>query len=329
MIVMQDHIKTFKKRLRDMGFQKKTDRVFWYDNKGLFYVVSFKMAGKATAKIGFEVSHAGLFEDGVPRPRHCPIGGWLGRWGLCDGFSIHEDNDGSLQWLEGVLDADFLERVAKDFFTYFKSAADWQSAAQKWRGDGGWWTDDWPARIDGEHFLDKSIPDTVGGPAVPWFVNQTPEEMRSADEFTRHIHSLLVANAQRLGFYLRDKLLLVRRRGKLYDCLSPALDQFGCFCSIKPFLWSEKLSDRFLVNEDCPYTNLNVELLPDAIWLRTTSLMDNAQYLEELVDQANAFFLTFKTTEDWLVYLEKHEQRREKQKTDRNRISPFQYKEYE
>ena len=34
---MQDHIKTFRKRLRGMGFQKKSDRVFWYDNNGLFY----------------------------------------------------------------------------------------------------------------------------------------------------------------------------------------------------------------------------------------------------------------------------------------------------
>ena len=305
---MQEHIKTFKKRLRGMGFQKKSDRVFWYDNNGLFYVVSFKMAGKVTAKIGFEVSHAGMFADGVPEPRHCPVGGWLGRWGLCDGFSVHGDNDGSLQWLEAVLDADFLERAACDFFSYFKSAADWQKATTKWQDGNGWWTDDWPAVIDGAHFLDKPIPDNVGGQAVDWFVNQTPDEMRSADEFARHMQSLLAANAQRLGFTLRDKQLLVRRRGKLYDCIALALDEFGCFCSIKPFIWSDTLSERFLVFDECPYNNYNVELLPGAVWIRSTKLMDNAGYLAELIAKATAFFPAFKTTEDWVEYLDQHVQ---------------------
>ena len=306
---MQEHINTFKKRLRGMGFQKKSDRVFWYDNNGLFYVVSFKMAGKVTAKIGFEVSHAGLFDDGTPKPRHCPVGGWLGPWGLCDGFSVHGEKEGTLQWLEAVLDADFLERAAKDFFSYFKSAADWRIASQKWQDKGCWWTDDWPAVIDGAHFLDKPIADNVGGQAVDWFVNQTPDEMRSADEFARHMQRLLAANAQRLGFYLRDKQLLVRRRSKLYDCFFLELDDFGCFCSVKPFLWSDRFYAHVLLNEECPYVNYNVELLADSVWIRTTDLIDNAQYLEELTDKADAFFLQFNTAEDWIDYLEKHEKR--------------------
>lgn len=311
---MEEQVKAFKKRLRDMGFNRKTDRVFWYDNNGLFYVVSFKMSGKTTQKIGLEVSHAGMFDDGAPRPRSCPIGGWLGPWCLCNGFSVHGEKDGSLHWLEAVLNVDFLERVAKDFFSYFKSAADWRIASQKWQDEGGWWTDDWPARINDVHFLEKPISDNVGGSAVSWFVNQTPGEMQSADVFTGHIHRLLVVNAQRLGFYLRDKLLLVRRRGTLYDCFSLELDDFGCFLSVNPFIWTDRFNEHILLNEECPYVNYNAELLFDAVWIRTPNLIDNAQYLEELIYKANAFFLQFSTAEDWLDYLEKHE-KREKRET--------------
>ena len=47
---MQTQIKLFKKRLREMGFKRKSDRVFYYDNNGLFYVVSFKMRARILTK---------------------------------------------------------------------------------------------------------------------------------------------------------------------------------------------------------------------------------------------------------------------------------------
>ena len=43
---MKEQIKIYKKRLRELGFRRKTDRVYWYDHNGLFYVVTFKMEGK-------------------------------------------------------------------------------------------------------------------------------------------------------------------------------------------------------------------------------------------------------------------------------------------
>ena len=300
--MMQTQIKLFKKRLLAIGFHKKTDRVFYYDNNGLFYVVSFKVKNKEIVKIGLEVSHKGLFDDGIPKPNASPIGGWLGRWGLCDGFSVHGENDGSLRHLAKVLNADFLERVTRDFFSYFKTAADWKIAAQKWQDNACGWSKDWPAKIDGKHFLENPIPNTVGDGAVTWFVNQTANEIETPD-FVQRVHSLLAHHAQRLGFYLRDKLFLVRRRGKLYDCISLAFDDLGYFCSVRPFIWSNRFNAYCLVFEECPYTNYNVELLSDAVWIRTSSLIDNVPYLEELIGKADIFLQQFHTEKDWLDFL--------------------------
>ncbi|MBR7001725.1 MAG: hypothetical protein IKI11_03570, partial [Neisseriaceae bacterium] len=58
-----------------------------------------------------------------------------------------------------------------------------------------------------------------------------------------------------------------------------------------------------LVFEECPYTNYNVELLSDAVWIRTPSLIDNVPYLEELIGKADIFLQQFHTEKDWLDFL--------------------------
>ena len=66
-------MKEFKKTLKAMGFKRVTPSVFYFDNNGIFYVVSFKSDGSGEPKVGLEISHAGMFDLGVLRARCSPV----------------------------------------------------------------------------------------------------------------------------------------------------------------------------------------------------------------------------------------------------------------
>ena len=283
MIVMQDHIKTFKKRLRDMGFQKKTDRVFWYDNKGLFYVVSFKMEGKDIDQMGFEVSHADMFEDGVPQQRCSPVGGWLGWEGMSTGIAAY------VKELPVPQAAAILERATRAFFSYFKTAADWQTAARRLQERGFPQFTPIPARED------------AGGLSVPWFVNNIAHEMKNPLDFGQELLALFEDIARRAGFSTILDSLFVRQRGELYDCFSVRADHLNTFFRVNPFIWC----DKFEGGEDGvpAFCNLNNDLLPAVEWMRTADVLRTPNMAEALLEEIIAYCARFDTAMDWLDYL--------------------------
>ena len=183
---MQTQIKLFKKRLLAMGFHKKTDRVFYYDNNGLFYVVSFKMQGKDIDQIGFEVSHKDMFEDGVPSQRCSPVGGWLGWVGINFGIA------GYVKDLPVTDAAAILERITQAFFTYFKTASDWQAAI------------DYLQNFSYPRFAPDTIPvinKNAGSLSVAWFCNDIANEMQNCEKFGEKITQLFENYAKKSGFF--------------------------------------------------------------------------------------------------------------------------------
>ena len=298
-MAVQEVVKAFKKRLLALGFTKKTDRLFWYDNNGLFYVVSFKMKGREVVKIGLEISHAALFDDGVPKQGSSAMGGWIGRGGLCNGGSLHRDEDSLLKCLGDALDADFLERAVREFFSSFVTAADWQAALGttvenqvNWR----WYTDDW--RNDADIF-DIPIRADAGGAPPPWRLNEAGG-MKTSEEFRRSLTALLAINARHFGWHMRDELQLVRRRGAVYECVCLVPDDVSVFCGVRAFIGS----DAFARPMTSPVANFSDDFLPGAVWIRTSELLGNARLLKDLLEKAAIFCSQFNTAQDWLAYIE-------------------------
>ena len=150
-------MKEFKKTLNAMGFKRVAPSVFYFDNNGIFYVVSFKSCGGGAPMVGMEISHAGMFDSGMPDARCSPVGGWVGIRGI-----------GSGSGSENKLNCVFLEEAARGFFSYFKSASDWQIAFQALEANDcllGYQAI--PMKAD------------AGGMDVPWFVNQVPNELKT------------------------------------------------------------------------------------------------------------------------------------------------------
>ena len=277
---MQENIKEFKKRLRAIGFKRKSDRVYWYDNNGLFYVVSFKMEGKAVDQIGFEVSHAGMFEDGTPQQRCSPVGGWLGWDGVCGGSPavVRKENPG----------ADILERTAREFFSYFKAAPDWQAAICVLQKRG------WP------RFTETPICPDAGGAPVPWFVNDVAGELQAGRGDA--VNALFAAHAQRAGFSRMDETGggFVRQRGEVYECFFIGHDELSTFFSIYPYIWCE----RFGGGDWPAFSNLNDDRLPAAGWVRSSDVLRGECNIAALLDEVMAFCRRFTTAADWVQYLD-------------------------
>ena len=280
---MQEHIKTFKKRLREMGFQKKSDRVYWYGNNGLFYVVTFKMEGGEIDQIGFEVSHAGMFEDGVPQQRCSPVGGWLGWEGMSTGIAAY------VKELPVPQAAAILERATRAFFSYFKTAADWQTAASCLQERG------YPP------FTPIAAREDAGGLSVPWFVNDIAQEMQNPTDFGEELHALFENLARQADFSTIHDSIFVRQRGQMYDCFYVHADHLKTFFRVNPFIWC----DQFEGGEDGlpAFSNLNNDLLPTVEWMRTADVLRAPDMAEALLQEIIAFCTRFETAMDWLDYL--------------------------
>lgn len=206
----------FKKKLKEMGFNRKSPRVFWYDNNGLFYVVSFKVEktenGEEFTRVGFEVSHAGMFEGGVPAQRRSPVGGWACSDGVCNNARYHNGE---------APDGVFLERMVKEYFSYFKDAIDWKTAIVTLGRD------DWAK----ENAIDAG----VGGMIPSWFINGEKHELKTDTEFMKSVNALFERNFIKYGFrFLEEHDVYVRKRGALYDCLDLRYDDASTFFLRKP-----------------------------------------------------------------------------------------------
>ena len=283
---MQNQIKIYKKRLREMGFKRKTDRVFYYDNNGLFYVVSFKMQGKDIDQIGFEVSHKDMFEDGVPSQRCSPVGGWLGWCGMSTGIA------GYVQDLPVTDAAAILERLTQAFFTYFKTASDWQAAM------------DYLQSFSYPRFTPDSIPaihQDAGGLPVAWFSNDIANEMQNCQEFGEKIEQLFENYAKNAGFSAIDTLNngFARQRGDIYECFHLYFDDLVTFFRVSAYVWS----DACVGYGVSVFSNLNNDLFPHIEWLRVADVLRQPQMIETLFAELNAFWQQFNTPLDWLNYL--------------------------
>ena len=285
---MQENIKEFKKRLRAMGFKRKSDRVYWYDNNGLFYVVSFKMEGKEVNLIGFEVSHAGMFEDGVPQQRCSPVGGWLGLKGVA--------SDSPLFVKDTLPDADFLERAAREFFSYFKTAADWQTAIR------GLHEKSWP------RFTEVPVRPDAGGAPVPWFVNNDAGELQTRQDFMQKVQALLAAHASGAGFQVyednNDCITYARQRGEIYDCFFVIGDELGTFFCAVSYAWSDRFADEEWGKF---FSFFGGEYVPASRWIRTADALRDARLLDVLFEETSAFCAQFMTACDWADYIEKEQ----------------------
>lgn len=280
---MKEQIKRYKTRLRELGFKRKTDRVYWYDNNGLFYVVTFKMEGGEIDQIGFEVSHAGMFEDGVPQQRCSPVGGWLGWEGISIGIAAY------VKELPVPQAAAILERAARAFFSYFKTAADWQTAA---------------CHLQERTYLQFTpiaAHEDAGGLSVPWFINDIAQEMQNPTDFGEALHALFEKLARQAGFSTMHDDIFVRQRGEVYDCFYVHADHLNTFFRVNPFIWC----DQFEGGEDGvpAFSNLNNDLLPSVEWMRTADVLRDPSLAEALLQEIIAFCTRFDTAMAWLDYL--------------------------
>ena len=153
-------MKEFKKTLKMMGFKRVTPRVFYFDNNGIFYVVSFRADGDSEPKVGLEISHAGMFDSGVPRARCSPVGGWVGSLGV-----------GLSSYFDGKPSHVLLEKAVRGFFSYFKSASDWQVALQSLKDNRCW-----------PEYEAIPMREDAGSMDVSWFVNQVPNELKTGND---------------------------------------------------------------------------------------------------------------------------------------------------
>ena len=280
---MKEQIKIYKKRLIALGFRRKSDRVFWYDNNGLFYVVTFKMEGGEIDQIGFEVSHAGMFEDGVPQQRCSPVGGWLGWEGMSTGIAAY------VKELPVPQAAAILERATRAFFSYFKTAADWETAARRLQ------------ERTYLQFTPIAAREDAGGLSVPWFVNDIAREMQNPTDFGEALHALFEKLARQAGFSTVYDSIFVRQRGQVYDCFYVNADHLNTFFRVTPFIWC----DQFEGGEDGlpAFSNLNNDLLPAVEWMRTADVLRDPSLAEALLQEIIAFCTRFETAMDWLDYL--------------------------
>ena len=271
-------MKEFKKKLVEMGFKRKSPRVFWYDNNGLFYVVSFKTAktekGEEFPQVGFEVSHAGMFEDGIPAQRCSLVGGWACSHGVCNDAGYH---DGKAP--DGV----FLERMAREYFTYFKTAADWKTAITTLRKE--------------EWAHGNPIDDAAGGMSPFWFTNDMQRELRNYEEFAKDVDMLFDCNFEKWGFRRLERGVYARKRGEVYDCLALYCDDVFTFFYGRAYIWCEQFgADGW--PSSYSFTN---DYVPGLI--RTADFLRDASIFDALLEKATAFTEQFATLRDYVDYL--------------------------
>lgn len=284
---------SFKKKLKEMGFKRKSPRVFWYDNNGLFYVVSFKIEkGKELPKVGFEVSHAGMFEDGIPVQRCSPVCGWV----CISGVRNQAYYEGGKR-PEGA----FLERMTKDYFSYFKTASDWNVAIKTLQAGK------WP-RFEGI----PPIVDGAGGLVPSWFINDIPGELKVYAEFRAEINRGL----EKYGFrYLEDRFLYVRKRGELYDCMFFDFDRLATFFRVRTFVWS----DRFGCDEVTAFVALVDYFVPGLI--RTADFLRDEGAFDALLEKTSAFTGQFTTPREYVDYINENGNRVAKRRLEKININ--------
>ena len=271
-------MKEFTKQLKEMGFKRKSQRVFWYDNNGLFYVVSFKIEkDKELPKVGFEVSHAGMFGDGAPAQRCSPVGGWVCPYGVHN--QAHYDGGKRPEWA-------FLERMVKEYFSYFKTAADWSTAIRTLKERA------WP-KIE-----EVPIDDGAGGMPPAWFINDIPNELKTASDFRKEIHSLFERNFEKYGFsFLDEHKIYVRERGELFDCIYFWHDEVSTFFRVKAWIWSKRLEG----GEIPAFSELVDYYVPGLI--RTADFLRDENAFDALLEKAIAFTGQFTTVREYVDYL--------------------------
>ena len=275
-----DKMKEFKKTLNAMGFKRVAPSVFYFDNNGIFYVVSFRSCGGGAPMVGMEISHAGMFDSGMPDARCSPVGGWVGIRGI-----------GSGSGSENKLNCVFLEEAARGFFSYFKSVSDWQIAFQ--------------ALEENDCLLGyQAIPmkADAGGMDVPWFVNQVPNELQTRRDFSEAVRELFVSRFGIYGFYPEGESLYVRKRKAIYDCIHFYYDEVSTFLYVKAYVWS----DRFECADWSPFSEFADYLVPARGCVRTSDFINDRSVFDGLMREVSGFVSQFKDERDYIDYVGKH-----------------------
>lgn len=272
----QETLKTYKKALKQLGFRTITPNSYYYDNNGLYYIVSFKADGNGSQKIGLEAGHAALYPDGKPRARHSPVGGWIGFMGV-----------GNFIYFERAHDASFYQQATREYFTYFKTAADYRTALTTLE-----------ERLDGDYSA-YLPPDGAGGMDVPWFTNRTANELQTEATFDHAIAAYLTQNT---AYTRTDDRLYIRKRGEIYDCIMLCYDELSTFTRIKTYPWHDALCSEHWST----YSEFIEHYLPDNTWARTADLLADPARLDSLVAQATRFTAQFHNLQDYLAYMDEH-----------------------
>ena len=277
-------MKEFKTKLRAMGFKRKSDRCYYYDNNGLYYVVSFRIEKDyPLPRAGLEVSHKAMFEQQKPSQRSSPIGGWLCSWGgVCS----------QAYYGEGQPDFVVLEQSIKEFFTYFKTAADWNKAIKDWqKATKGTYREipDFPAKID----------KNAGGNNPEWFINNTAGELKTYKEFVDNTYKIFNEVITKYNFkYTEDYYThYARDRGDFEDGISITFDELGTFFRIGAFFELLRPND----DEDSKYSKYffyNGKSFPLTNWIRTADF--NAEVCDNLLTEANNWLLKYNSLEDYI-----------------------------
>lgn len=273
-------MKEFKKTLKAMGFKRVTPSVFYFDNNGIFYVVSFKSDGSGEPKVGLEISHAGMFDSGVPRARCSPVGGWVGSLGV-----------GLSSYFDGKPSHVLLEKAVRGFFSYFKSASDWQVALQTLKEK-----ELWPEY--------EAIPmrEDAGSMDVSWFVNQVPNELKTRNDILETVRELFVSQLGTYGFYQEDEFLYIRKRNGIYDCIHFYHDEVYTFFRVKVYIWS----DRFECNDWSSFSEFIDYFVPVRGWVRTSDFVNNQSVFDDLLKEVSEFVMQFKNEKDYIDYVGEH-----------------------
>ena len=273
-------MKEFKKTLKAMGFKRVTPSVFYFDNNGIFYVVSFRADGDSEPKVGLEISHAGMFDSGVPRARCSPVGGWVGSLGV-----------GLSSYFDGKPSHALLEKAVRGFFSYFKSASDWQVALQSLKDNRCW-----------PEYEAIPMREDAGSMDVPWFVNQVPNELKTGNDILEAVRELFVSRFGIYGFYQEDEYLYVRKRNGIYDCIHFHYDEVYTFLRVKVYIWS----DRFECNDWSSFSEFIDYFVPVRGWVRTSDFINDPSVFDGLLKEVSEFVMQFKNERDYVDYVGEH-----------------------
>lgn len=263
----------YKKFLKMLGFVALRPSMFFYDNNGIYYIVSI---GRYMSRwrVGFEVSHKGLFDKSNPKGRSSPVGDWDTSFGVF--FGVNPTN----------IDEDRLRRITVDFFSSFKSADDYLNGLQ--------------SAVTGKIICEideYKISEECGGTPA-WFPEKSGGIL-TVSETWKKLKDLMVSFEFSTPLNYNDFLFSKRREASTtHDCIYIWTDQFGVFLGLNSFVWD----DRWVGDDWSGFHDFANLFIPKNGPVRTIDFISDEDFRVELVSEAITYFRKF-TISDYLSYV--------------------------